>query len=52
MRNADEYRKFAEQCERLAQGAKAEHHRAILREMAATWRKLADEAELNGKEQA
>ncbi len=45
MHSAEEYRKFAEECERLAREAKAEHHRNILREMAATWKKLAEEAD-------
>jgi hypothetical protein len=44
MRNSSDYLKYAEECDRLAQEAKADHHRAVLREMAATWRKLADEA--------
>jgi hypothetical protein len=44
MRNSDDYHRFAEECERLAQEAKAEHHRTVLREMAATWRMLAEEA--------
>ncbi len=38
------YEQFAEECERLAREAKAEHHRAVLLEMAAAWRKLADAA--------
>ena len=39
-----EYEQFAEECERLAQDAKTEHHRTILREMADAWRKLAEAA--------
>lgn len=44
MKEPNEYRKFAEECERLAAEAKAEHHRNILQEMAAAWQKLAQEA--------
>jgi hypothetical protein len=47
MRNSNDYLKFAEECDRLAGEAKADHHRTILREMAATWRTLAKEAERN-----
>ena len=38
------YEQFAEECERLAQDARTEHHRTILREMADAWRKLAEAA--------
>jgi hypothetical protein len=38
------YEEFAEECDRLAREAKTEHHRAVLREMAAAWRQLADAA--------
>jgi hypothetical protein len=38
------YEQFAEECERLANDAKSEHHRTILREMAQAWRKLAEPA--------
>jgi hypothetical protein len=43
-----QYREFAAQCDHLAAQAKTEQHRKILKEMAATWRKLADEAEKRG----
>jgi hypothetical protein len=36
------YEDFAAECERLAKEAKSEHHRAVLREMADAWRKLAE----------
>ena len=45
MQTATEYRRFAEECERLAREAKAERHREILMEMADVWRKLAEESE-------
>jgi hypothetical protein len=45
MQTATEYRRFAEECERLARDAKAERHRKILMEMADVWRKLAEASE-------
>ena len=48
MRTIAEYRKFAEECDRLAKEAQIEQQRKALREMAAAWRKLADEAERKG----
>jgi hypothetical protein len=45
MYKADQYLKFAEECEALAEQAKTERHRAILMEMARTWRELARESE-------
>jgi hypothetical protein len=47
METADQYRTFAEECERLARRAEAEHQRNILLEMAKTWRLLAQETERN-----
>ena len=44
MLSAEEYRKFAEECVRLAQAARS-HQRAALLRMAETWLTLADEAE-------
>jgi hypothetical protein len=38
------YEEFAAECERLAKEARTESHRAVLREMAEAWRKLAEEA--------
>ena len=38
------YEEFAAECERLAKDARTEHHRAVLREMAEAWRKLAEAA--------
>jgi hypothetical protein len=45
MESSTQYREFAEQCERLARQAKAEHHRDILIEMAEVWRQLAEQAD-------
>jgi hypothetical protein len=45
MDSSSEYRRFEEECRRLAQDAKTEHHRKILEEMAEAWRKLAEEDE-------
>jgi hypothetical protein len=42
-----QYRKFAEECERLAKTEKIEpHHRSILKEMADAWRNLAEKADI------
>jgi hypothetical protein len=40
-----QYREFAEACERLAIQTKDEQHKKILREMAVTWRELAEKIE-------
>ena len=40
-----QYRKFAEECDRLAKEAKADDHRKILEEMAEAWRIVAAEAD-------
>jgi hypothetical protein len=45
MREATQYRDFAEECLRLAKVAKTEHERQVLHEMAETWSKLAEEAD-------
>ena len=45
METSTQYREFAEQCERLARQAKAEHHREILIEMAEVWRQLAEQTD-------
>jgi hypothetical protein len=42
MENKDRYRTNAEECIRLAQGAKPQHKAALLT-MAEAWRRLADE---------
>jgi hypothetical protein len=40
-----QYRKFAEDCRRLAQLAKTDEHRNILQDMQIAWAKLAEEVE-------
>ncbi len=45
MMTPNQYREFAEECDRLAKEAKIERHREILQEMAETWRALAQEAD-------
>jgi MoxR-like ATPase len=44
-RASAQYREFAEECDRLAQEAKTEHHRKILEEMAEAWRRVAGEVD-------
>ena len=44
MRNSQQYRTFAEECERLATQTANQRHRTILKEMALAWRQLADRA--------
>jgi hypothetical protein len=43
LETATDYRKFAEECDRLAQAAETERHRKILERMAEAWRTLAEE---------
>jgi hypothetical protein len=45
MEPAKQYRNFAEECRRFAQGAKTDEQRIILLEMEAVWTKLVEEAE-------
>jgi hypothetical protein len=46
MQTSNQYRDFAEECERLAEKAETEkEHRRVLKEMAETWRQLANEAD-------
>ena len=49
MQTLTDYRKFAEECRRLARDAKSERQRKILQEMAEAWRTLADETERSGQ---
>ena len=42
---AAQYRKFAEECEQLAELEPSERHRSILKEMADAWRQLAARAD-------
>ncbi len=43
METSTEYRRFAEECRRLAKNVETERHRKILLEMAEAWEKLAEE---------
>ncbi len=43
MTSPTQYREFAEECLRLAEQAKDDHHRNILKEMAEAWSELAEE---------
>lgn len=45
METPQDYRKFAEECHRLARRAENEQHRATLEQMADVWLRLAAEAE-------
>jgi len=45
METTTQYRRFAEECRRLAGEARTERHREMLEEMAQAWEKLAREAE-------
>jgi hypothetical protein len=45
METSTEYRRFAQECRRLARDAKAERHRKIMEEMAQAWEQLAKEAD-------
>ena len=43
LETSSEYRRFAVECDRLAQLAEMERHRKILERMAEAWRTLAEE---------
>jgi hypothetical protein len=45
METATEYRRFAQECRRLAREAKTERHRKIMEDMARAWDGLAREAD-------
>ena len=45
METSQDYRKFAEECRRLAGRAESGRHKAILEQMAEVWLRLASEAE-------
>jgi len=48
MKPAIEYRRFAQECRRLAREAKTERHRVIMEEMAQAWEMLAKETGREG----
>lgn len=50
MHSSQDYRKFAEECHRLARSAKTEQQRKILQEMAEAWNELADADDGKGPE--
>ena len=43
METSTEYRRFAQECDRLAREAKTERHRKIMQEMAQAWGKIMQE---------
>jgi hypothetical protein len=45
METSTQYRRFAQECRRLAREAKTERHRKIMEEMARAWDRLASEAD-------
>jgi hypothetical protein len=47
MNPSKDYRKFAQECDRLARDAKTEQHRQILQEMAEAWEELAEACDRN-----
>jgi hypothetical protein len=48
MNQSSDYRKFADECYRLAADAQTEQQRKMLREMAEAWEELADAHEHSG----
>ena len=45
METSIQYREYAKECDRLAEETKEPRHKEVLREMAQTWRNLADQEE-------
>jgi hypothetical protein len=45
METSTEYRRFAQECQRLSREAKTERHRKIMEEMARAWERLAQESD-------
>jgi hypothetical protein len=50
MKSSSQYREFAEECLRLANGANNGNHRKVLEEMAEVWSRLAEEADKKERE--
>jgi hypothetical protein len=50
MRSSEQYRRFAEECLRLAKQANNGNHRQVLEEMAEAWSTLAEDAEKKAKQ--
>lgn len=50
MEKPQDYRKFAEECRRLAKQVTNQQHRAILEQMAEVWLRLAADAEQKDRE--
>jgi hypothetical protein len=48
MTTPTQYRRFAEECRRLAQQVESDRHGLVLHEMASAWEALADETEETG----
>jgi hypothetical protein len=48
METSTEYRRFAQECQRLAREARTERHRQIMEEMAQAWERLAKETDGGG----
>jgi hypothetical protein len=48
MNPSKDYRKFAQECDRLARDAKTEQQRQILQEMAEAWEELAEANDRKG----
>jgi hypothetical protein len=49
MASADEYRRHASECVRLAQQTQSQSDKALLLRMAETWLRLAEQAENRGR---
>ena len=52
MNSSAQYRRFADECFRLAKQAKDEHQQTIFKEFAEAWLNLAQESDQKGRQQA
>ena len=50
MSSSAQYRRFAEECARLAKQAKNEHEQTVFKELAEAWLKLAQESDQKGRQ--